>query len=214
MDIKIGSPVWAEDGEAGRVERLILHPETHELEALVAVQGGLLGRDVVIPVDRLLAADDDGVRVRGTAEEIDNLEPFAQSQYTAPPEEWIPPTSAADAATGFYLFPQSPLMVGAFVPPATQSAPEQREVQDLAPGDVEVSGHTPVYCEGGSVGHLERVLTESGSDHLTHVVIKLGVLMGRAVAVPMADVASMDDDGIRLNLTEAELGALPAYEDA
>jgi hypothetical protein len=92
MDIRIGVPVVTEDGNAGTVERIILHPDTLELEGIVAAQGRMLTSDVVIPVDRILEAREEWVRVQGKVEEIAGLEPFAQSQYIEPPEDWIPPS--------------------------------------------------------------------------------------------------------------------------
>lgn len=209
MNIRLGSPVLAEDGGAGVVERLILHPDTQELEGVVAAQGGILKRDVVIPVGLLLAADDSGVRVSGTVEAINDLEPFAQSQYTAPPEEWIPPT---DLPSSVYLFPLSPLAVGAFAMP-TQVLPAEEEVEDLQEGDVEINAHTQVLARDGVAGKLERVVTEGDSDRVTHLIIQRGSLSSREVLVPMEQVQQMDETGIVLALSEAELDELPEFTE-
>jgi uncharacterized protein YrrD len=205
MDIKIGVPVVAEDGTAGRVERIILHPQTGELEGVVAAQGGMLTSDVVIPMDYLLAADEHGVRVRGTVEQIGELQPFAQSQYIDPPEDWMPPT---DSAGGIYLFPATPYAVGAFERPITQPAPAAHEVEDLEPGDVEVSGTTTVYCTDGVAGRLESVVTDGDSDRVSHLIIRRGALMGRDVTVRVEHIRSMGEEGINLTLTERELDDL------
>jgi uncharacterized protein YrrD len=204
MHIRIGARVMAEDGPAGRVERLILHPQTSEIEGVVAVQGGMLKQDVVVPVERIMAADDRAVYVFGTAAEISELAPFAQSQYTVPPEEWIPP---ADLPSSRFLFPLSPYTVGAFVP-ATQAVYSEDEVEALEPGDVEVSGSTEVLCRDGVAGRLDRVVTEGDSDRVTHLVIQRGPLGRRDVAVPVDQVESIGDAGIRLALTEEELDEL------
>lgn len=209
MDIRLGTRILAEDGEAGRVERLILHPETHELEAVVAVEGGLLKRDVVIPAELLLGAGADGVRVRGTVDDIGELEPFAQSQYTVPPEEWIPPT---DQPSSYYLFPLSPVTVGAFIPP-TQPILSDEEVENLQPCDVEVSGSTEVLCRDGVAGRLDRVVTEGDSDRVTHLIIHRGTLRGRDISVPVEAVEHIGDAGIQLALSEEELDALPAFTE-
>jgi hypothetical protein len=210
MDIRIGVPMIAEDGAAGRVERIILHPATNEVVGVVAVQGGMLPHDVVVPSDRLLGTDARGLRVRGTVAEISELDPFAQSQYVDPPEDWLPPT---DSAGGIYLFPATPYAVGAFERPVTQPAPAEREVEDLAPGDVDVTANTTVFCADGVGGRLERVVTEGASDHVTHLIVRRGALMGEGVRVPMDCVASLGDEGIRLTLTRDELGELPDIDD-
>ncbi len=210
MDIKIGVPLIAEDGTAGRVERIILHPATNEIVGVVATRGGILPHDVVIPSDRLLAADGKGLRVRGTLEELGELEPFAQSQYIDPPENWLPPT---DSAGGIYLFPATPYAVGAFERPVTQPAPAEHEVEELSPGDVDVNGNTTIFCADGPCGKLERVVTDGTTDHVTHLIVRRGSMIGEGVRVPMECVASLGDDGIRLTLTRDELGDLPDIDD-
>lgn len=207
MNIKIGVPVIAEDGEAGWVERLILHPQTRELDALVVGQGDMLMHDVVVPIDRVLAAATDGVRLQGTIEELSELEPFQLSQYTAPPEEWIPPSGDPSS---IYLYPVSPVAVGAFIPPAPQ-VPSEAPLESLHEGDVEVSGSTTVYCGDRGIGHLDRVVTDGDSDRVTHLVIEH---RARAVAVPVEQVDAIGDDGIRLALGEEELDHLPTFSEA
>lgn len=210
MDIRIGVPVIAEDGAAGRVERIILHPATNEVVGIVAVQGAMLPHDVVIPSERLLSSDARGLHVRGSVEEISELDPFAQSQYVDPPEDWLPPT---DTAGGIYLFPATPYAVGAFERPVTQPAPAEREVEDLAPGDIDVTANTPVYCADGVGGRLERVITNGTSDQVTHLIVRRGAAIGEGIAVPMECVASVGDEGIRLTLTRDELDDMPDVDD-
>lgn len=209
MEIRIGAPVLATDGQTGTVERIILHPETSEVEGVVAIEGRLLTRDVVIPIDWVEAAGEDGVHVRATAEQIDGLEPFAQSQYTEPPEDWLPPSGQPAA---YYLFPASPLLVGAF-PPATMQpgAPPPEEVENLEEGDVQVSGSTAVFCTDGECGRLDRVVTEGDSDRVLFLVIRDG---SRDLQVPVTAVESMGEAGIRLRLSKRDLGDLPAVEAA
>lgn len=204
MDIKLGARIQAEDGDAGHVERLILHPESSELVGVVAVEGGLLKRDVVIPSDWLLASEGDTLRVRGTVDEIGGLEPFAQSQYTIPPEEWIPPT---DQPSSYYLFPLSPVTVGAFIPP-TQPVLSGEQVEDLQPGEAQVSGSTEVLCRDGVAGRLVRLVTEGDSDRVTHLVLHRGAMMGRDITVPYTHVEEVGGGAIQLDLSEEELDAM------
>jgi uncharacterized protein YrrD len=205
MHIKIGVPIFAEDGQAGRVSRVILHPSTQELHGIVATEERLLPHDVVVPAALIASADEDGLTVRGTVEAISALEPFALSQYTEAPEDWIPPTGDASS---IYLFPSSPYAVGAFDRPSAVGPASAHEVESLGMGDVDVSGSTLVYCGERQVGHLDRVFTEDNSDHVTHLVLQRGT-MRRDIAVPVDRVSSIGDEGILLDLTEEELDNLP-----
>lgn len=208
MQIRLGSAVMAEDGRAGTVDRIILHPETREIDALVATQGDGSTDLLVVPIDRVLAADGEAVRVSGTVEEIHGLDLFTHSQFVEPPEEWLPPT--ADAA-GFYLMPASPVAVGAFQQPATMPDPPAEEVEDLEPGDFEIKWNTQVFCTDGLAGRLDRVLTDGDSDVVTHLVIMRDGGAGD-VAVPLEQVASLGDEGVHLALTTSQIRELPAFD--
>lgn len=206
MDIWIGVPVLAQDGEVGRVERIILHPATREVDGIVAVQGGLLPHDVVIPIDLLETADEDAVCVRGTVADVCRLIPFSSSQFTEPPADWIPPVGGGES---FYLLPASPLAVGAFVAPMAMPLVDDAE-EMLEDDDIEVSGTTTVYCTDGVGGRVERVLTEGDTDHVTHMVIQRGEAGTEEVTISVERVVRMDADGVHLDLSEDEMDSLPA----
>lgn len=210
MDIKIGAPVRAEDGQAGTVERIILHPDTRELDGVVARLAGMPTRDVVVPVDRIVSADVDGILLVGSTEDVANLDAFALNQYTTPPEEWLPLDGEASEV---YLLPASPLTVGAFTQPASHPDPPAHEVEDLEAGDVDVSGSTTVFCTDGVAGKVDRVITEGDTDVVTHLIVHRGAVGARDVAVPVSDVAALGGDGIRLTLTRDELDELPGFDE-
>jgi uncharacterized protein YrrD len=210
MDITIGVPVRAEDGAAGRVERIILHPDTQQFEGIVAVRDGLLHSDVVIPADWVLGEGNDGLLVRGTLDEISSLPSFTHSQYTEPPENWIPP---GDAPAGAYLFPASPYAVGAFTPPATQPAPPAHELEELAPNDVDLTADTTVYCNDGAAGKVHRVLTAGDTDRVSHLVVHRTGVGGRDIAVPLDQVEGMDEEGVRLAVSREALDRMPTFDD-
>lgn len=205
MHIKIGVPIYAEDGQVGRVSRVILHPSTSELHGIVAAEDALLPHDVVIPASWITRADEDGLSVRGTSDEVANLDTFALSQYSEPPEDWIPPT---DSPSSIYLFPASPYSVGAFDRPRPSPPPLEHELENLEEGDVELNGTTAVFCGERQVGRVDRVFTEGETEHVTHVVLNRGT-MRRDIAVPMDRIASIGDEGIQLDMSEEELDNLP-----
>jgi len=205
MHIKIGIPIFAEDGLVGRVSRIIIHPATQEVDGIVSSDAEQWAHDVVVPIDWITAADPESLTIRGSIEQASELEPFAMSQYTTPPEDWIPIT---DEPSSVYLFPASPYVVGAFERGGPAPPIAAHEVENLEDGDVDVSGTTAVFCGDREVGHLDRVFTEGGTDHLTHLVLHRGTLR-RDIAVPVEMVGSIGDEGIQLNLTEAELDELP-----
>ena len=211
MDFRIGRPVMAEDGRAGTLDRLIFDPVTDRMIGLVVAQSGLMPHDVVVPLDRVLAANEEEVRVRGTVEEIAALDGFTQAQFTAPPEEWLPP---GDLSVGspYFLFPASPYAVGAFAPPAPVSVPDDEAVENKPAGSVDLGAHTEVLCTDGKAGTVDRVLTAGDSDRVTHLIVRRGSLLVREVAVPAELIATTDEQAVYLTLSQQELDELPEFQ--
>jgi uncharacterized protein YrrD len=212
MDFHIGRPVMADDGQAGTLERLIFDPVRDQMLGLVVSQGGLLAHDVVVPLDRVLSANAEEVRVRGTVEEIAALEGFTQAQFTAPPEEWLPPGGLA-VDMPYFLFPASPYAVGAFAPSAPVMEPADEPVENKPAGSVDLGATTEVVCTDGIAGTVDRVLTEGDSDQVTHLIIRRGSLFTRDIAVPADLIATTDEQAVHLTISQQELDELPEFQE-
>jgi uncharacterized protein YrrD len=212
MDFRIGRPVMAEDGRAGTLDRLIFDPISDQVRGLVVTQGGLLPHDVVVPLDRVLSADEEEVRVRGTVEELAALEGFTQAQFTAPPEDWLPPTDLALGSL-YFLFPASPYAVGAFAPAAPISVPAEEAEENKPAGSVDLSAATVVMCTDGTGGTVDRVLTEGDSDRVTHLIVRRGTLLTRDIAVPAELIATTDEQAVHLTISQEELDRLPEFKE-
>ncbi len=212
MEFHIGTPVMAEDGRAGTLDRLIFDPGVEEVRGLVVAQDGLLPHDVVVPHDRILAADAEGVRVRGTVAEVAALEGFTQAQFTAPPAEWLPPADLV-AASPFFLFPASPYAVGAFAAAAPISLPADEAEENKPAGAVDLGAATEVVCTDGVAGTVDRILTAGDSERVTHLIVRRGALLTRDIAVPAELIASTDEQTVYLTISLEEIDLLPEFEE-
>jgi uncharacterized protein YrrD len=212
MDFRIGRPVVAEDGQAGTLDRLIFDPVTDQVRGLVVREAGLLPNDVVVPLNRVLSADEKEVRVRGTVEEIAGLEGFSHAQFTEPPEAWLPPPDLAMGSSAF-LFPVSPYAVGAFAPTTPITVPADEVEEEKPPGSVDLSADTVVNCTDGLAGTVDRVLTEGGTDRVTHLIVRRGALIVRDIMAPAELIASTDEETVQLSISQEELDRLPEFEE-
>jgi uncharacterized protein YrrD len=212
MDFRIGCPVMAEQDEVGRLDRLIFDPATEQVRALVVAQGRLLPHDIVVPMERVLAADEWEVRVRGTAEEIASLDGFTQAQFTEPPEDWLPPADLGVPAASL-LFPASPYAVGLFAPGTPTHDPADEAQENKPPGSIDLSSATVVVCTDGSAGTVDRVLTEDETDRVTHLIVRRGALITRDLLVPAELIAATDEQTIHLSISQEELDRLPEFEE-
>jgi uncharacterized protein YrrD len=83
----------------------------------------------------------------------------------------------------------------------TEDAPAQRF--EIRPGGLVVG---PDEDEVGRVG---RVVVRPGSGEVTGVVVRRGLLLRRAVVVPIEAVTEASEDVVRVGLTADQLNALP-----
>jgi len=212
MDFRIGRPVMAEDGRVGTLDRLIFDPVADQVRGLVVREPGLLPNDVVVPLDRVISADEKEVRVRGTVAEIAALEGFTHAQFTEPPQDWLPPPDLAAGSTAF-LFPASPYAVGAFAPATPITLPPIAAEEEKPAGSVDLNADTSVVCTDGVAGTLNRVLTEGDTDRVTHLIVRRGALIARDIMVPAALIATADEQTVHLTISQAELDRLPEFPE-
>ncbi len=84
---------------------------------------------------------------------------------------------------------------------------------DTVPLDeVEVRRGEHVHAADGPIGHVQGLVIDPDSRHVTHVLLQEGHLWGRKeVAIPIGAVTGVDD-GIRLSLTKQEVQDLPPVD--
>lgn len=212
MEFHIGRPVMAEDGRAGTLERLIFDPKADQVRGLVVAEPGLLPHEVVVPLERVLAANEDEIRVRGTVEEIAGLEGFSYSQFAEPPEAWLPP-AGIDAGASAFLFPASPYAVGLFTPNTPLTTPAEEVEEEKPAGSVDLTADTVVNCIDGFAGTVDRVLTEGESDRVTHLIVRRAGLVGRDLMVPAELIDSTAEETIHLSISLEALDRLPEFKE-
>ena len=66
-----------------------------------------------------------------------------------------------------------------------------------------------VYATDGEIGRVEGLVIDSGSHHVSHVLLREGHLFGRReVAIPIGAVTGVVD-GVHLNITRQQAENLP-----
>ena len=75
VGVRRGKPVYATDGEIGRVEGLVIDPGNHHVSHLLLQEGHVFGRrQVVIPIGAVTEVID-GVQLNITKQQVENLPP-------------------------------------------------------------------------------------------------------------------------------------------
>ena len=89
----------------------------------------------------------------------------------------------------------------------------QVTTEDRVPeGEVEVRRGEHVHATDGDIGRIQGFVIDPTDHQLTHVLLDEGHLWGtKRVAIPISAVKDVSD-GVRLSLTKAEVGELPAVD--
>jgi len=189
-----GADVLGADGEKiGTVAYVVVHPpEMHVTDYVVST--GFLGRDVVVPADRVERISDGKLHISLSKDDLETLADYVEVHYETPPEGWAPSGSLIYPAQGV-LWP-----AGAYYPdPASikVNAPE---------GTVGLhEGMTVESSDGHKVGSI-KALDEDAGD-VTDIIVKEGLLFGHDVRIPCSLIAEIHNDRVTLSLPRDEVEA-------
>jgi uncharacterized protein YrrD len=187
--------VLGRDGHRlGAVERLVVDERAHRVTHVV-VHGHLVGVGRLRDVDgSRLATDLDGDELA--------RQPEARPELVSEPGgHWRAP---GGYSIGDFLAIASALVgQGPYTPPVHLDL-DLSAVHEITPG-------SPVFAGREHVGDVSRVLTDDAGDVTALVVRRPGVL-GHHVQVSPDRVVEVVGTSVHVDLSEAEVSALPAYE--
>ncbi|MGP0031582.1 MAG: PRC-barrel domain-containing protein [Acidimicrobiales bacterium] len=197
----IGAEASCTDGPCGEVIKVVVDPVAQSLTHLVIEPKHRAGLGRLVPL-ALVDATADEVRLRCTLDEFDQLDMAEDIQF-------LPGSGYAGYAAGEAMSWPYYNAVGGIGPGNTSPA----ITHDTLPlGEVAVRRGEPVHAVDGEIGHVQGLVIQPQTHHVTHVLLQEGHIWGRKeVAIPISAVAGIDD-GIRLTLTKAEIEDLPPVD--
>jgi sporulation protein YlmC with PRC-barrel domain len=206
----IGTEASCSDGAVGTLSRVIVDPVAQAVTHLVVDPSHRRDHGRLVPLD-LVDASAGEIRLRCTKAEFENLDHAEETQFIPATDDY---GGYGPAQIGF--MPYYGLGGGMIVPGVTPGGGEiaaQAITSDAVPlGEVEISRGQPVAATDGDIGHVQGLVIDPGSRHVTHVLLQEGHLWGRKqVAIPISAVASTAD-GIRLKITKQEVQDLPPVD--
>ncbi|HKB30119.1 MAG TPA: PRC-barrel domain-containing protein [Streptosporangiaceae bacterium] len=203
----IGAEALCTDGVCGEVSRVVVDPVARAVTHLVVEPEGRQGLGRLVPLDLVDAAAGE-VRLRCSQAEFEQLDSAEETQFV--------PGTLGYAAYGpdqVLAWPYSSLGAGMSVSGDMVPGVSQTVTYDTVPlGEVAVRRGEHVHATDGDIGHVQGLVIDPRTHHVTHVLLQEGHLWGRKeVAIPISAVA-MVDDGIRLNITKHEVQELPPVD--
>lgn len=199
------SPVLTSDGRRGRLRQALLSPRHRRLVALVIRYGLLLPRDVVVPAEQIAAFTDAQVRLRLSRAELAHLpahRPVALAQHVLRGSHHA--LVAAEYSSGGTS--ERILEMPRHMAPVLDHRQRDPASELLA-----VRAGQPVWSQERRVGRIRYLIVDQ-AHQVRELVVRVGLLPGRDVSVPIAHVDRIDARGVRLALDQGAIEQLPRYQ--
>jgi hypothetical protein len=200
MDIRPKAKVSGTDGPVGQVTHVILDPATDRVTHL-AVSGPATG-PVLVPLHHVVAADPENVRLDIDAAQVGALQSFVE-------HELITVQRSASLGQEFDAY----VYLGGPGPRLGTDEVVDHTHQRVPEGEIAVGPGAQVHAADGFVGEVHHFLVDRIDGRLTHFVLREGHFWGRReVQVPLGAIDRIDEADVYLNLSKAEIGALPSVK--
>jgi hypothetical protein len=212
-EFTIGAEASCSDGPVGKVSRVVVDPVAKKLTHVVVEPGFRQGPSRLVPLD-LVEGGPSEVRIGCTKAQFEHLEPAEETKFI--PRTTSFGTFGAGDVLSWPYYGTAGVgdldgIGGAGGMGAEDGSPVPREVTyDTVPvGDVSVRRGQPVLATDGAIGHVQGLVVDPGSGHVTHVLLQEGHLWGKKeVAIPISAVDT-SVDGTQLKIAKQDVRDLP-----
>jgi len=207
----IGADVECKDKSVGKVDLVILAPETFDVTHLVVKRGALFSRDILVPVQEVIEANADRVKLDLNSDEFERLPDYIEETYLPlsdymrqqgdqtdlpEPARFLPETAP------YYVIPFSRDYPGAPAP-----APViVQESRNVAPGQKELAQGMDVYTnDGKKIGGIDRVEIDDSDKRARSFIIEKGLIFPQSISIPADWVGEIEEDRVVLNRTKQQI---------
>ena len=196
FDFNIGARVHCQDGQCGKLAKVVVHPDTWQVTDLIVEEGFLLKRARVFPVSAVERTTTEDIYLTISSNELNNFREYREVEYEVP----VP------GSTTSFPDPYSATSLTQ-VPTVLEKTRQGISSDEL----IVVEKGTPVMNARGKVGHLDHLITNEESNEITHLVVRRGALFSERLLVPVFMVEHVSENGILIAPTNNELKELARY---
>jgi uncharacterized protein YrrD len=196
----------------GRVDRVVLNPQTKEVTHIVVRRGFLFTEDKLVPLSLIASGDENRVLLRPDAGDLNALPVFEETHFI-PLDKEEANAAAYPPEMAIPLYWYGPM--GGWM--STAELPAYRtEVEQNIPDDTIAvkEGASVISSDGKNVGHVDRVFADATTDRATYFVISHGMIFKAKKSIPMSWVRTVTEDEVRLNVGASVLDNLREYQEA
>lgn len=221
MQFKDGATiVTADSRDVGRVDRVVLNPQTRRITHIVVRQGFLFTEDKLIPIGQVASTQEERVTLKSTADQLGELEPFEETHYAplSDEERALVGYSGPTHALPLYYYPPVSLTgfaypAGVFDPIPITQAKEVGTERNTPVGTIALQeGARVLNVNDEEIGSVERVISNDQNRQITHLVLAQGLIFRKRKLIPVAWVQVIGEDTVRLNVSAHMIDSLPEFE--
>lgn len=217
MEFKQHVVVLNADGqELGRLARVVIEPKSNEVTHLVIRRGWLTVHDKVLPLERVEIGAEDGIIVRLTLDEFDQLPDLEEAQFVTVDESKLGKSEETDAARplpAIYWLPTSPH--SPLLPNVSGPTFRATSHLNIPAGTVAVKeGAQVIARDGKRAGQVDEVLTADKGERITYVLISSGQWVKEKKLIPISWIETLGENEVHLAVESGTIDRLPAYDHA
>lgn len=209
-EFTIGAQVSCQDGECGKLRRVVFDPIKHAITYLVVEPKHRKNLGHLVPIDLVETTTAQEVRLRCTLAQFEGLEDAEETEFLPGPSGQS--AYQQDQMLSMPFFALGGTGMGDIGMDGTGTPPVVVTYDRVPVGDVEVRRGERVHASDGPIGRVRGLVVDPSDHQVTHVLLDEGHLWGKKeVSIPISSVANIDD-GVRLSLSKAEVGDLPPVD--
>ena len=203
MDLTVGSTVVCHDGNAGRLQAIVVDPCSNTATSLIVTKGWLWKHSRVVPVTWITASTSDRIVLNATRADVERLPEYREVTCACP--------DLSDRPVYGHYRESAQLWLGSYL---EFNAGRRWFVEQVRLGigpdsAVLIGRNLPVYArDGRRIGRV-RQWTINNQQRITHLVIRRGTLIHVDRTVTLAQVQRIDEQGIELKLDADTLRQKP-----
>ena len=212
MRLELGKPIRCSDDVFGELADVVIDPISKRVTHLVAEPKGGHGEARLVPIALVETRGDEETEIllNCTTEEVQALDHVQEVAFLRLGEA---PKGDPDWDVGVENVLALPYYEGSEITGFAGGMGETDIMYDRVPkGEVEIRRSSTVAAtDDDFLGRVDGFVVDG--DHITHFVLEHGHLWGkREITIPIGAVAKVETDAITLNLSKAEVEALPSVK--
>ncbi|MDX1416179.1 MAG: PRC-barrel domain-containing protein [Candidatus Promineifilaceae bacterium] len=217
MQVKIGADVITENGEqVGRVDRVVIDPESKEVTHLVVEKGFLFTEDKVVPVSMIAPAAEAKITLKEDAGDLARLPDFEESHYVPAKKTTMSSgvTKIKSEDNLYYAYPPlGTLWSGSAIEAGTQAHHVEETRRNIPEDTIALKeGAKVISSDNEHVGDIERVFTSPFDDKVTHILLSQGFILKEEKLVPVSWIRNILESEVHLSIDSEYVQALPDFQ--